>query len=98
MTENKLFEINKKIREFKFLQNLQIEFTKNDKVLKKNILANTRLHSEIIESNDIKIDELIDIKHNQLSSRVEWWTDAVLCCIMKSIVQPDPYQVGKLIS
>ena len=44
--KNKLFEITKEFKEFKFQQNLGIEFSKNDEVFKSNILADPWLDSE----------------------------------------------------
>ena len=73
---NLLLKINymKLLKEFKFQQNLQMEFTKNDKVLKHKIFIDPWFDSEKIEYNYINIDELSDINHNQLSSIVGWWT------------------------
>ena len=67
-----LLKINymKLLKGFKFQQNLQMEFTKNDKVLKHKIFIDPWFDSEKIEYNYINIDELSDINHNQLSSRV----------------------------
>ena len=39
LLKNKLFEITKEFKEFKFQQNFRIEFTKNDEVFKNEILA-----------------------------------------------------------
>ena len=72
--KSKLFQTTKEFKEFKFQQNLRIEFTKNDKVFKNRIFADPWFDSEKIEFNDTNIDELLDIQHNQLSSRVERWT------------------------
>ena len=41
------------------------------KFLKQNIFWDLWFDSEKIEFNDRNIDELFDIQHNQLSSRVE---------------------------
>lgn len=37
--KNKLFEINKELKEYEFQQNLQIEFTKNDEVFINQIFS-----------------------------------------------------------
>ena len=71
--KNKLFEITKKSKEFKFQQNLRIEFSKNQEAFKNKIFADPWLDSEKLEFNDTNIDELLDIQHNQLSLRVERW-------------------------
>ena len=59
--KTKLFETN---TEFKFQQNLRIEFTKNDEIFKSEVFRNN------IKINNTH-DELLYIQHNQLSSRVE---------------------------
>ena len=65
--KTKLFETN---TEFKFQQNLRIEFTKNDEIFKSEVFRNPWLDSKNIKINNTH-DELIYIQHNQLSSRVE---------------------------
>ena len=45
------------------------------KFLKNKIFADPWFESEKIEINYINIDELNGIQHNQLSSRVERWTN-----------------------
>ena len=72
--KNKLFEITKKSKEFKFQQNLRIKFNKNQEAFKSKIFADPWLDSEKLEFNDTNINELLDIQHNQLSLRVERWT------------------------
>ena len=62
----KIFQTTKEFKE-----NLQIEFTKNHEVLKNKIFADPLFDSEKIEFNDINVEELLDIQHSQLSSRVE---------------------------
>ena len=71
--KDKLFKITKECKEFKFEQNLQVEFTKNDEVFKGKVFIDPWFDSETIEFNDINIDQLHDIQHNQLLSRVERW-------------------------
>lgn len=65
--KTKLFETN---TEFKFQQNLRIEFTKNDEIFKSEVFRNPWLDSKNIKINNTH-DELLYIQHNQLSSRVE---------------------------
>ena len=65
-SSKKIFQITKEFKE-----NLQIEFTKNHEVLKNKIFADPLFDSEKIEFNDINVDEVLDIQHSQLSSRVE---------------------------
>ena len=72
--KNKSFEITKESKEFNFRQNLIREFTKNDEAFKNKILKGPWFDSEKLEFNGTNIDELLDIQHNQLSSRVERWT------------------------
>ena len=67
------FEITKKVKEFKFQQNLRIEFTKNDEFFQNKKFAGPWFDSEKTEFNNI--DKLLNIQHNQHSSRVERWTD-----------------------
>ena len=53
--KDEIMEITEEFKEFKFRQNLQIEFTKSGEVW---------FGSEKIEFNDINIDELLDIQPN----------------------------------
>ena len=60
--DNKLFDITKAFKEFEFQEHLQIEFTKNDEVLK-----DPWFDSEKIEFNDkVQIEILLDF------SRILW--------------------------
>ena len=68
-----MFEITKEFKEFKFKQNFWIAFTEKDKVFKNKKFADPWFGSENIKFNNINIDELLDIPHNHLSSRVESW-------------------------
>ena len=77
-----MFDITKEFIVFEFQENLQIEFTKNDEVFKNNWFD-----SEKIEFNDINIDELLDIQHSQVSSRVERWTNEGSGSTVNSIIQ-----------
>ena len=63
--KNKLFEITKEFKDFKFQQSLGIEYNE--------ILTDPQFDSGKIQFN-INIDELLNIQHNQLSSKVERWT------------------------
>ena len=63
--------MTKKVKEFKFQQNLRIEFTKNDEFFQNKIFAGPWFDSEKTEFNNI--DKLLNIQHNQHSSRVERW-------------------------
>ena len=72
--KSKLFEITNEFKEFKFHQNLWIEFTRNDETFKNKIFADPWFDSEKLEFSNINIDELLDIQHDQLSSRFERWT------------------------
>ena len=69
-TKNKVFE---EFRAFKFQQNLQTEFTKNDEGFKNKIFADPWFDSAKIEFSNINTDELLDTQHNELSSEVERW-------------------------
>ena len=71
--KNKIFEITKEFKEFRFQQNLPVELAKNDEVFKSKIFTDPWFDLEEIEFSYINIDELIDIQNNQLSSRVERW-------------------------
>ena len=66
-----MFEITKEFKEFKFQQNFWIGFTERDKVFKNKKFADPWFGSGNIKVNNINIDELLDIPHNHLSSRVE---------------------------
>ena len=68
-----MFEITKEFKEFKFKQNFWIAFTEKDKVFKNKKFADPWFGSENIKFNNINIDELLDVPHNHLSSRVESW-------------------------
>ena len=59
--KNKLFEIAKEFKEFKFRQNLRVYFTKNDEDLVNKVFANLWLDSEKLEFNDTNINKLLDI-------------------------------------
>ena len=59
----KLLEITKEFKEYRFQQNLPVEFSKDDKVLKETIFADPWLHRNNVEFVDINIKELLDRKH-----------------------------------
>ena len=74
-----LLEINyvkqlRNLTKFKCQQNLWIYITKNDDIFKNKFFADLCFDSEEIEFSGINIDQLFDIQHNQLLSRVETWT------------------------
>ena len=52
-------------------KNQQLEITKDDEVFKSKIFAKAWFDSEKIAINDISINELLVIQHNQLLLRVE---------------------------
>ena len=91
--KTKLFETN---TEFKFQQNLRIEFTKNDEIFKSEVFRNPWLDSKNIKINNTH-DELLYIQHNQLSSRVERWTNKGLDWTFNSITKP-PFVIQDIIS
>ena len=53
---------------------LLLKNKKTDNVFKNKIFEDRSFLSEKIEFNDANIDEIFDIQHNQLSSRVGRWT------------------------
>ena len=70
----------KRLKKFKFRKNLQIE------VLKMMMFLKTK-YSEKIQFSDIETDELLDIQHNPLSSRVERQTYKVSGRPIYSVLQ-----------
>ena len=72
--KNRLMEITKELKEFKFQQYLQIEFIKNIDFFGNNIFSNLWFRYEEIKFDDINIDELFYIRINQISLRGERWT------------------------
>ena len=66
---------------------MKIEFTKTNKIFKNKVFADPRFDSGKIEFNDIIIDKLLHIQHNQLSSRDERETYGESGCTIYSILQ-----------
>ena len=62
-----MFKTTKASKEFQFQQNLQLEFTKTDKIFKNNVFADPRFDSGKTEFKNMIIDKLLDIQHDQLS-------------------------------
>ena len=83
----KIYEIIKEFKDFKFQQNLRIEFTKNDEPFKNKIFADPWFGVERFKFKNITIDEILDIQHKRLSSRVENWTYEVSGWTIYSIIQ-----------
>ena len=83
----KIYEIIKEFKDFKFQQNLRIEFTKNDEPFKNKIFADPWFGLERFKFKNINIDEILDIQHKRLSSRVENWTYEVSGWTIYSIIQ-----------
>ena len=92
--KNKLFKITKVSKEFQFQQRLQIEFTKSDEIFKEKVFADSRFDSGKIEINNIIIDKLLNIQHNQLSLRVERETYGGSGCTIYSILEHQLNIVG----
>ena len=82
--ENKLIELLKELKEFKFQQNLRIN--KKDEALKTKYSQTHRLIQKI-DFNDKNIDELLDIPHNQLLSGPKRWTYEGSCRTINSIIK-----------
>ena len=53
---SKLLEVTEEFKEFKFWQNLEIEFNKNDEVFKNKIFASPCFDSLQVEFNDINFN------------------------------------------
>ena len=72
--KNEFFEITKEFKDFKFKQNLRLEFEKEEKVLKEIMFLDRWPNSYKKVYNDITIDKLLDKQQNDLSVRIENWT------------------------
>ena len=77
----------KKMKEFKFQQNLQLNLLKMTKFLRIKYLQTHCLIKKKVEFNDISTDELPDNQRKQTSSRFERWTHEGLRWAIHSILQ-----------